>query len=154
MIRIRFFGPSELIQKYFRSAQYVRMGSNIVPVTVFLSSKFNVPFSMPGRAAWICWLSVLMPSSVPSLTLFPLCAASQTWVRLCLLSVLFCSCEVHDDRGPGVFVRKKCFSACFPSSPSTERVCACDVSLSCSSIFGMCQDSPMLQFPMFLRFVA
>ena len=41
------------------------------------------------------WLRVLEPSSVPSLTLFPLCAASQTWVRLCLLSVLLCTCEVY-----------------------------------------------------------
>ena len=34
-----------------------------------------------------------------SLALFPLCAALQTWDRLCLLLVLLCSCEVHDDRG-------------------------------------------------------
>ena len=47
--------------------------------------------------------------SVLSLTLFPLCAALQTWDRLCLLLVLLCSCEVHDDRGPGVFVAKEVF---------------------------------------------
>ena len=65
---------------------------NIVPVTLLLSSKVkqiqNVPCSMPG-------LRVLGPSSVPSLPLFPLCAASQTWVRLCLLPVLLCTCEVY-----------------------------------------------------------
>ena len=41
------------------------------------------------------WLRVLGPLSVPILPLFPLCAASQTWVRLCLLSVLLCTCEVY-----------------------------------------------------------
>ena len=41
------------------------------------------------------WLRVLGPSSVPSLPLFPLCAASQTWVRLCFLSVLLCTSEVY-----------------------------------------------------------
>ena len=63
-----------------------------------------------------------------------------------------------DDRGPGVFVRKKCFSACYPYflriafSPSSVRVCAGDDSLTYSSIFSMCLDSPMLQFLMFTGF--
>ena len=55
---------------------------------MFLSVCQNV---QPGFG----WLRVLGPSSAPSLTLFPLCAASQTWVRLCLLSVLLCTCEVY-----------------------------------------------------------
>ena len=53
----------------------------------------------------------------------------------------------------GLSFRQFLFLACCILS-SSERVCACDDSLSLQITFSLCKDSLMLQFLMFLRFLA
>ena len=54
MIRIRFFGPSELIQKYFRAARYWSLSRCVTTATTSIVSELSVAFASRCVAWRVC----------------------------------------------------------------------------------------------------